>query len=110
MSKGRRNPVAKFASLFNKARRFKDRTKYNRSKLWLKEEQREANELLGSEKSRPCETRQSTSSKELHKENQGIPGLTTSTKGDNRKSTKEMADQSTEAKARHKLFKWEWKL
>ena len=54
MSKGRRNPVAKFASLFNKARRFKDRTKYNRSKLWLKEEQRAANELLGSEKSRPC--------------------------------------------------------
>ena len=39
-----------------------------------------------------------------------IPGLTTNTKGDNRKSTKEMADQSTEAKARHKLFKWEWKL
>ena len=85
MSKGRRNPVAKFASLFNKARRFKDRTKYNRSKLWLKEEQREANELLESEKSRPCETRQSTSSKELHKENQGIPGLTTSTKDDNKK-------------------------
>tara|TARA_R100000656_G_scaffold97816_1_gene70980 strand:+ start:542 stop:796 length:255 start_codon:yes stop_codon:yes gene_type:complete len=83
--KGRRNPVAKFASLFNKARRFKDRTKYNRSKLWLKEEQREANELLESEKSRPCETRQSTSSKELHKENQGIPGLTTSTKEDNKK-------------------------
>jgi len=84
--KGRRNPVAKFASLFNKARRFKDRTKYNRrTKLWLKEEQREANELLESEKSRPCETRQSISSKELHKENQGIPGLTTSTKDDNKK-------------------------
>ena len=39
-----------------------------------------------------------------------IPGLTTNTKGDNKKSTKEMADQSTEAKARHKLFQWEWKL
>jgi len=86
MSKGRRNPVAKFASLFNKARRFKDRTKYNRrTKLWLKEQKAEANELLESEKSRPCETRQSTSSKELHKENQGIPGLTTSTKEDNKK-------------------------
>jgi hypothetical protein len=39
-----------------------------------------------------------------------IPGLTTNTKGDNKKSTKEMADQSTENKDRCKLFKWEWKL
>ena len=38
-----------------------------------------------------------------------IPGLTTNTKKDVKK-LKEMADQSTEAKARHKLFKWEWKL
>ena len=89
--KGRRNPVAKFASLFNKARRFKDRTKYNRrTKLWLKEQKAEANELLESEKSRPCETKQGTSSKKLHKEDQGIPGSTTSTKDDNKKSTKVM--------------------
>ena len=54
--------------------------------------------------------RHDTDTKKLHKENQGIPGLTTNTKDDNKKSTKEMADQSTEAKARHKLFKWEWKL
>ena len=108
MSKGRRNPVAKFASLFNKARRFKDRTKYNRSKLWLKEEQREANELLGSEKSRPCETKQGISSKKLHKENQGIPGLTTNTKDDNKKSTKVMEELSIVDRV--KLFKWEWKL
>ena len=60
--KGRRNPVAKFASLFNKARRFKDRTKYNRrTKLWLKEQKAEANETLGSEQSRPCETKQGIS-------------------------------------------------
>ena len=51
-----------------------------------------------------------TDIKKQHKENQGIPGLTTNTKGDNRKSTKEMADQSTENKDRCKLFKWEWKL
>ena len=38
-----------------------------------------------------------------------IPGLTTNTKKDKRKST-QMEDQETEAKARHKLFKWEWKL
>ena len=107
--KGRRNPVAKFASLFNKARRFKDRTKYNRrTKLWLKEEQLKANETLDSEQSKPCETKQSTSSKELHKEDQGIPGLTTSTKGDNKKSTKVMEELCIEDK--DKLFKWEWKL
>ena len=111
MSKGRRNPVAKFASLFNKARRFKDRTKYNRrTKLWLKEEQREANELLGSEKSRPCETKQGISSKKLHKEDQGIPGSTTSTKDDNKKSTKVMEKLCIEGKDRCQLFKWEWKL
>ena len=39
-----------------------------------------------------------------------IPGLTTNTKDDNKKSTKEMADQSTEDKDRCKLFKWEWRL
>jgi len=110
MSKGRRNPVAKFASLFNKARRFKDRTKYNRrTKLWLKEEQLKANETLESEKSRPCETKQGTSSKKLHKEDQGIPGSTTSTKNDNKKST-QMVNQDTEGKDRCQLFKWEWKL
>ena len=98
MSKGRRNPVAKFASLFNKARRFKDRTKYNRSKLWLKEQKAEANETLESEKSRPCETKQGTSSKKLHKEDQGIPGLTTSNKGDNKKSTKVMEELCIEDK------------
>ena len=38
-----------------------------------------------------------------------LPGLTTNTKKDKRKST-QMEDQETEAKARHKLFKWEWKL
>ena len=109
MSKGRRNPVAKFASLFNKARRFKDRTKYNRSKLWLKEEQLKANETLESEKSRPCETKQGTSSKKLHKEDQGIPGSTTSTKNDNKKYI-QMEDQCIEDKDRCQLFKWEWKL
>ena len=110
MRKGRRNPVAKFASLFNKARRFKDRTKYNRrTKLWLKEQKAEANETLESEKSRPCETKQGTSSKKLHKENQGIPGLTTSTKNDNKKYI-QMEDQCIEDKDRCQLFKWEWKL
>jgi|TARA_R110002167_G_scaffold182822_1_gene383271 hypothetical protein len=39
-----------------------------------------------------------------------IPGLTTSTKGDNRKSTKEMASQHIEVKARHELFKGDRKL
>ena len=39
-----------------------------------------------------------------------IPGLTTNTKDDNKKSTKEMADQCIEVKDRCKLFKWEWKL
>ena len=38
-----------------------------------------------------------------------IPGLTTNTKDDNKKSTKEMADQCIEVN-RYKLFKWEWKL
>ena len=50
-----------------------------------------------------------TDIKKLHKENQGIPGLTTNTKDDNKKSTKEMADQCIEVN-RYKLFKWEWKL
>ena len=39
-----------------------------------------------------------------------IPGLTTNTKDDNKKSTKEMADQCIEVKDRCKLFKWEGKL
>ena len=38
-----------------------------------------------------------------------IPGLTTNTKGDNRKSTKETEGQCIEVN-RCKLFKWEWKL
>ena len=41
-------------------------------------------------------------------ENQGIPGLTTSTKDDNKKSTKVMEELSIVD--RGKLFKWEWKL
>ena len=51
-----------------------------------------------------------TDIKKLHKGEVETQGLKTSIKDDNKKSTKEMADQSTEAKARHKLFKWEWKL
>ena len=35
--------------------------------------------------------------------------LETNTKKDKRKST-QMEDQEEEVKARHKLFKWEWKL
>ena len=50
-----------------------------------------------------------TDIKKLHKENQGIPGLTTNTKDDNKKSTKEMEGQYIEVN-RYKLFKWEWKL
>ena len=42
--------------------------------------------------------------------NPGTHESTTNTKDDNKKSTKEMADQSTEDKDRCKLFKWEWKL
>ena len=38
-----------------------------------------------------------------------IPGLTTNTKDDNKKSTKEMEGQYIEVN-RYKLFKWEWKL
>ena len=37
-----------------------------------------------------------------------IPGLTTNTKGDNKKSTKVMEELSIVD--RTKLFKWEWKL
>ena len=52
-----------------------------------------------------------TDIKKLHKENQGIPGLTTSTKDDNKKSTKVMEGLCIEGKEdRCKLFKWEWKL
>ena len=39
---------------------------------------------------------------------QGIPGLTTSTKDDNKKSTKVMEELSIVDRV--KLFKWEWKL
>ena len=49
-----------------------------------------------------------TDIKKLHKENQGIPGLTTNTKDDNKKSTKVMEKLSIVD--RTKLFKWEWKL
>ena len=42
-------------------------------------------------------------------ETHGTLELETNTKKEVKK-LKEMADQSTEAKARHKLFKWEWKL
>jgi len=37
-----------------------------------------------------------------------IPGLTTNTKGDNKKSTKVMEELSIVDRV--KLFKWEWKL
>ncbi len=43
-------------------------------------------------------------------ENQGIPGLTTNTKDDNKKSTKVMEKLCIEGKDRCQLFKWEWKL
>ena len=42
-------------------------------------------------------------------ETHGTLELKTNTKKDKRKSI-QTADQETEAKARHKLFKWEWKL
>ena len=51
-----------------------------------------------------------TDIKKLHKGEVETQGLKTSIKDDNKKSTKEMADQSTENKDRCKLFKWEWKL
>ena len=51
-----------------------------------------------------------TDIKKLHKENQGIPGLTTNTKDDNKKSTKVMEKLCIEGKDRCQLFKWEWKL
>ena len=110
VKRSRRNPVAKFASLFNKARRFKDRTKYNRSKLWLKEEQLKANETLDLEKSKPCETKQSTSSKKLHKEDQRIPGLTTNIKRDSRKLIKATEELFTEDKVSEDMRIYEWKL
>ena len=111
VKRSRRNPVAKFASLFNKARIFKDRTKYDRrTKLWLKEQQAEANAILGSEKSKPCETKQSTSSKKLHKEDQRVPGLTTNIKGDNRKLIKATEKLSIEDKVSEDMRIYEWKL
>jgi len=50
-----------------------------------------------------------TDIKKLHKGEVETQGLKTSIKDDNKKSTKEMADQCIEVN-RYKLFKWEWKL
>ena len=110
VKRSRRNPVAKFASLFNKARRFRDKTKYDRrTKLWLKEQQAEANAILGSEKSKPYETKQSTSSNIPQSERAETQELETNIKNDNIRFT-QLENQCIEDKVSEDIRVYEWKL